>query len=431
MPEQTVRACLITNPRSGRGGVDLSAVLPILRARGWGLTLREKLHGGHATEIAAEAARRGYDIVVGCGGDGTLSEIVDGLVGTDVAVGVIPGGTVNLWAGEIGVSTNLRRAAFQLVGAERRRIDVGRLTINRRRSQHFLLMAGLGFDGAVMARVSKPLKNRIGRLAVGLAGLEALPSFRPTSVRIELDGIAWQGRVAQIVVGNSRRYGGFTSLTPDALVDDGLLDVCLIPYEGVVNIGQQMASLVFRGRPGSAGTEPYRVASLTVTASQILPVQIDGGVVKLKKKKDAPTAAGMIYQFAVIAQGVTMLVPRTYKGTLFSHGARPEASARPIGARVHLDDAAEDHDPPGKRRMRITAVGADSFTAVRLRDGKVITVLLGPDTILSDPAGHEHSVHEALHLLAAGQTVNVKGKKDRDRGAIDARHISLVADPGQ
>src|SRR5579871_3917151 len=159
MDNHTVRACLITNPRSGRGGIDLSTVLPVLRAQGWGLTVRQKLHGGHATEIAQEAADRGYDMVIGWGGDGTISEIVDGLVGTDVAVGVIPGGTVNLWARELGISTNLRRAALQLVGAERRRIDVGRLTINGRRKQHFVLMAGLGLDGAVMARVSKPLKN--------------------------------------------------------------------------------------------------------------------------------------------------------------------------------------------------------------------------------------------------------------------------------
>lgn len=427
MHNHTVRACLITNPRSGRGGIDLSGVLPILRAQGWGLTVRQKLHGGHATEIAREAAAHGYDIVVGCGGDGTISEIVDGLVGSDVAVGVIPGGTVNLWAGELGISTNLRRAALQLVGAERRRIDVGRLTINGRRKQHFVLMAGLGLDGAVMARVSKPLKNRIGPLAVGLAGLQAAPSFRPSSVRVDLDGVHWQGRIAQIVVGNSRRYGGFTSLTPEALIDDGLLDVCIITADGAVKAGRQIASLMFRGRPNPASAEAYRVASLTVTAPAALPVQIDGGVVKLKKKKDAPTAAGMIYQFSVIAQGVTMLVPRTYDGSLFSRDVRADVDVRQP-APTQADEEDEDDQRPGKRHLRVTGVGSGSFTAIRLRDGKVVTVLLGPATTLTDVAGHEHPVHDALHLLVAGQIAKVKGKKDKERGVIDARRITLLAD---
>src|SRR5947209_315007 len=112
-----VNACLITNPRSGRGGIDLSEPLSVLHAQGWEITVRQKLHGGHATELAREAARDGYDVVVDCGGDGTLSEIVDGVVGTDVAVGVLPGGTQNVWAHELGISPRLRVAAAQLVGA--------------------------------------------------------------------------------------------------------------------------------------------------------------------------------------------------------------------------------------------------------------------------------------------------------------------------
>lgn len=85
-----VRACLITNPRSGHGGVNLTEALRVLDAQGWEVTVRQKLHGGHATQLAREAARDGYDVVVDCGGDGTLSEIVDGLVGTGVTVGTLP-----------------------------------------------------------------------------------------------------------------------------------------------------------------------------------------------------------------------------------------------------------------------------------------------------------------------------------------------------
>jgi diacylglycerol kinase family enzyme len=121
------RACLITNPRSGHGGIDLMEILPVLDAQGWDVTVRAKQYGGHATELAQQAAAEGFNVVVDCDGDGTLSEIVGGVVGTDVAVGTLPGGTVNLWSKEVGISKRLRVAAMQLASAERHRLDVGQL----------------------------------------------------------------------------------------------------------------------------------------------------------------------------------------------------------------------------------------------------------------------------------------------------------------
>jgi YegS/Rv2252/BmrU family lipid kinase len=428
MTDCAVRACLITNPRSGRGGIDLSSVLPVLAAHNWQVTVRQKLHGGEATKLAREAAADGYDIVVACGGDGTVRQIVDGLVGTDVAVGVLPGGTVNLWARELGVSTDLEQAALQLIDAQRRRVDVGRVTINGRRGRHFLLMAGLGFDGAVIARVSKPLKNRIGTLAVGLAALEALPSFKPVEVRVDFDGTHWEGRLSQIVVANTRRYGGFTSFTPDAYVDDGLLDVCLIAAAGTLRGGRQLASLVLRGRPNPASAELHRVASLTVTAQVPMPMQLDGGAVRLKKKDQRP-GKEITYGFAVVAQGLNMLVPREYNGELFTHGALHNAErARPgaLQGRPHRGQH-DRHEEPGKRIMRITAVGPDTFTAMRLRDEKMVTVLLDSVAELRDAHGNTLPGHDVLPALAPGRIVDVKGKKDRDRGIIQAKRITLLS----
>src|SRR5262249_17435141 len=205
VPDRFVRACLITNPRSGRGGRGLSDALAVLPGDGWEVGVREKRHGGEATNLARKAVHQGCNVVVDCGGDGTLSEIIDGVVGMDVAVGTLPGGTANLWAHEAGISTRLRVAAMPLIGAERRRGDAGHVTFtgahgsNNTLSQHFLLVAGLGFDGVVMGRVRKPLKNRIGPLAVSTAALEAAPRFRAVPVTVELDTVHWQGRISQIV----------------------------------------------------------------------------------------------------------------------------------------------------------------------------------------------------------------------------------------
>ena len=146
MADSFVRACLITNPKSGRGGVDLSDALTVLQANGWDVTVRQKLKGGMAEDLAREAVKQGYNVVVDCGGDGTLSEIVNGVVGADIAVGTLPGGTANVWAHEMGISTQLRRAAMQLVTATRRRVDVGHVDVNGKHGAYFLMMAGIGVD---------------------------------------------------------------------------------------------------------------------------------------------------------------------------------------------------------------------------------------------------------------------------------------------
>jgi YegS/Rv2252/BmrU family lipid kinase len=421
--ERPLRVCLITNPRAGRGGINLSQVLPVLRDQGWEVTVRHKEHGGHATELAQEAAASGYDVVVAAGGDGTLSEVVDGLVGTNVAVGVLPGGTVNLWARELGLSMHLRRATLQLVGSERRRVDVGHLRINGRHGRHFFLMAGIGLDGSVMARVSKPLKSRIGRLAVGVAAMNALPSFKRVPISASIDGMHWEGRVTQIVVGNTRRYGGFTAITPRAFVDDGLLDICLITADGPASGGLQLASLVLRRQPDEASAELYRAASFVVQTPYPLPVQMDGGVVRIKKKDQTPE--GTTYTFSVVARGITMLFPRTYDGTLFRQPLPPEVLPQSAPTQAH-DAAGEAGDGKDKRLFAILSVGMETFTAIRLQNGKVVTVGIAPDALYDNGAGNEQPLREALAGLQAGQVVRIKGKKDAVRGIVLARQVQQV-----
>jgi YegS/Rv2252/BmrU family lipid kinase len=408
----TVRACLITNPRGGRGALDLTPALPVLRAAGWEVVVRQKTKGGEAMELARAAAEDGCTVVVDCAGDGTLNEIAAGLVGTDVAVGVLPGGTANLWAKELGVDKRLRVAATQLVGAARHRVDVGCVEIDGKDRRYFLLVAGLGLDGAVMEHVSKPLKHRLGPLAVGLAALRALPSFTSVPVRATLDEVPWEGRVAQVIVGNTRRYGGFTRVTPDALADNGQLDVCLITAEGLLDAGRQLGALVFEQHPSSASAETYRVAHLAIEAPGPLPLQLDGGVVHQKDVE--PDATGVNYTFSILAGALTVLVPRTYDGALFSNGS---ANTEPAA------QAAKG----GKRLLRVVAVGADAITAARLKDGRVVTIVREPETVSRDAAGTRQPWPTFLSALTDGDLVRVKGKYQKRKGRIRARRIRVQA----
>ena len=438
MANRVVRACLITNPRSGRGGIDLTEPLQVLQAHGWDVSVRHKMHGGQATELAREAVRNGYDVVVNCGGDGTFSEIIDGVMGSEVAVGSLPGGTANLWAHEVGISSRLRVAALQLASAERRRVDVGHVTVNERHGQYFMLMAGLGFDGATIARVNKPLKNMIGPAAIGLAAVRALPKFRAVPVRVTLNDAEWEGRVSQIVVGNTRRYGSFTRMTPDAFIDDGQLDVCLITATDALSAGLQFGSLLLRQRPSMHSAEYYRASSVVVRAATPLPLEIDGGSVSLKKVQ--MTEEGIVYAFTLVAQGITVLLPRTYDYQLFQSAPQMDALPRRLVA-IHEQAAQHANGSSGAaaadkqqrkarkkqgRLMKVVAVGPAVLSAASVRNGRVWTVMMQSSSQFEMADGAKLTWEEALAHITEGDLLHVKGKRDRERNTVAAQRITLL-----
>ena len=407
-----VRACLITNPKSGRGGINLTSVLPVLAAHGWQVDIRQKLHGGHATELAREAVIDGYDVVVACGGDGTVGEVVDGVVGSDVAVGVLPGGTANLWAREIGVSMNLKEAALQLVGAQRRQVDVGHLTINGEHGQHFLLMAGLGIDAAVLTRLSKDLKGRFGMLAYLPAIGRALPETKPFAAALELDSVSRLAEPLQIVVGNTRRYASVTSVTPGALVDDGKLDICVLTPNDPISAARQLSTLVLRKRPDPYSAIMDRVSSLVVRTNAVVPLQADGGRVKQKKVK--VTEEGVRYEFTVLTQVLTALIPRDYTGTMFQSGTVTEFTGKSVEA---------VRSKKGELRCRVVSVGIDTILASRDDDGRVISIKLTPETRARDSSGGKVPVSTFLASLSEGKQLLVDGKKNKKDKTIVARRI--------
>src|SRR5690348_4749570 len=210
------RVSLVINPRTGQNVARLADVLAVLAAAGWKADIALKEYGGHTMELAEEAAEDGRDLVVAYGGDGTLNQVVNGVMnakGQHSIVGVIPGGTVNVWAGEVGVPIDPVKAALSLVNSEPRKVDIGHVDVvgltlpdtgqggqevqthsekkvkvgkgSKKVQHHFLLMAGLGIDAAIMENVSKPLKYRIGSLAVGLSAAKELPTHHPFPVEIQ------------------------------------------------------------------------------------------------------------------------------------------------------------------------------------------------------------------------------------------------------
>ncbi|HID88010.1 MAG TPA: diacylglycerol kinase family lipid kinase [Anaerolineae bacterium] len=279
-----MKAQLILNPAAGYRGAlrDLQQAIEHLEGRGWGIALRETRGRGDATTYAREAVAAGCQAVVVVGGNGTINEAVNGLAGSDVALGVLPMGTGNVWAAEIGlvpIPTPLHRpdllaSARALTKGRIRRVDLGRAG-----DRYFLLWAGVGIDAQVTQGVEaepRVMKRRLGPWAYGLAGLAIAWSFVGTRATLLLDGQEVRHRVILILISNAQLYAGMMRVAAKARLDDGLLDVCCFKGHGFLSTLRHLASVVTRHHLRDPQVAYYRARRIVVRTSRPLPVQVDG-----------------------------------------------------------------------------------------------------------------------------------------------------------
>ena len=269
-----IRALIIFNPIAGQASSleqDIHAACDVGRAHGWVVDVRPTAGPGDGTRLAREAAAQGYDVVVAAGGDGTVNEVVNGLVGTTTALSALPIGTVNVWVRELGLPLQPRAAAEALLRTQIRTIDLGRAG-----DRYFLLMAGIGFDAAVTAVVRADEKRRLGVFAYLLRAIDLAWRFRGTRARILVDGKTLRSRVIMVVLGNSQLYGGVVKITARASLDDGLLDVCVIKGNSLRGAPFRLLSILMQRYTLDPKIEYHRARTVQVITREPLAVLVDG-----------------------------------------------------------------------------------------------------------------------------------------------------------
>jgi diacylglycerol kinase family enzyme len=224
---------VIFNPVAGRRrAAALWKVLDLLVENGIKLEVAETQYAGHATLLAREAAQAGREMVVAAGGDGTIAEVANGLVGSDTALGVIPLGTANVVAKEYRLPTAPRALANALAYRRTKLLWPG---IARQPGpggdEHlFVQMVGLGFDGAVVHGLQPLLKRFIGRGAYVWQSLWESVAYRFPLVRLSVDGKDYEA--ASVVVSKGRLYGGPYMLAPNAAPTEPGFQVALFEHSG-------------------------------------------------------------------------------------------------------------------------------------------------------------------------------------------------------
>lgn len=244
---------------------------------GAGVILRPTAGPGHASTLAAQAATEGCRTIVAAGGDGTVSEVAHGLAmvldaGHRVRLGVLPLGTVNVFAQELGLPPGIRDAWEIIQRGHSRWMDLPRADYAGG-TRWFLQLAGAGLDSAAIARVNWQLKKRVGPLAYVWAGAQAMHGHLP-DVHVECAGTQTHGRL--VLVGNGRYYGGNWAVFPEARMDDGQLDVAVVARVNWFTL-VRLAWGACRGRfPAGSGIRHLQGPTAELTPSSPLPFQLDG-----------------------------------------------------------------------------------------------------------------------------------------------------------
>lgn len=267
-----MRARLIFNPASGRGR-SKSEQLPEL-----GKQLED--HGieaepsptdapGHATELAREAADRQFDAVIVWGGDGTLNEVAAGLLGCPMPVGLIPGGSVNVFARATGIPLRLKKACAALARSQPYRIPVGMAA-----GRPFLLMAGIGIDAEVVRQLNPEFKKRLGKLGFWLKGFAQLASYSYRPFVVRADGKEYQA--TSVIAGKLRFYGGRYVITPAAHLEEPFLDVVLFQGRGAIAYLRYLVGVLGRFHLRFRDVVSIKTSRFEVESSSPVYYQIDG-----------------------------------------------------------------------------------------------------------------------------------------------------------
>lgn len=297
-----MRALLIVNPVSGRHGAN-AARIATTTARGahlatsLGLDVQVKLteRPMHATDLASAAVDAGIDRVIAWGGDGTINEVAVALVGTGVALGIVPAGSGNGLARELRIPLDPMRAIEVAASGLERTVDVGSLD-----GRVFLNVAGAGFDARVAHAFNAERRGRLGLRDYARLTIREMRRYRAEACRVTVGGETIERRPLLIAIANSAQYGNGARIAPDARMDDGLLDVVIVEGTSVLRDLLRARRLF----TGTLARDPWTVVRRGAR------VVIEGDGPRAAHVDGQPFAIGPRAEAVVQPLSLTVVVPR-------------------------------------------------------------------------------------------------------------------------
>ena len=284
-----------------RGGSLVTRAVQILERDGHNVTCCPTTGPRTAGALAREHIARGADLILAAGGDGTLNEVAEGMVFSQVPLGVLPAGTANVLATEMRLGGDFLGGARRLADCRPHRISIGQLSSgNGAGPRHFLLMAGIGLDAHIVYRVSAPLKARTGKLAYWFAGWSLLGRRLP-EFTIEADGVA--SRCSFALISKVRNYGGDFEIAREVTLFDDRFELVLFEGRSTLRYVRYFARLVANRVQGADGIRVLRARRISIPAppDERVFLQIDGEF-----------AGRLPADIRIVPDALTLLVPPLY-----------------------------------------------------------------------------------------------------------------------
>ena len=258
-----------------------------------GATLCATTRRGEAELLARHAAAEGISRIVAAGGDGTINEIVNGIAGKNVTLGLLPLGTMNVFAAELGLPANNLPRCWEIIQENRARS----VDLPSANGKHFVQLAGVGLDAQAVKETSRAFKKNFGPLSYLISAAQ-IASRPPPRLRIESeDAVTEEGSF--VMVGNGRLYGGRLPFFKQAVIDDGLMDVVVFKRLNYVEIIRYLQNVIFTPQISSPEVEYFQTTRLRVTSDDKVPVEVDGELIG-----NCPV------EFRIRAGGLRVLTPK-------------------------------------------------------------------------------------------------------------------------
>jgi diacylglycerol kinase (ATP) len=265
----------------------MALVADFWQAQGWEIVVIPTEAAGHATELAREASEAGHEMVIAAGGDGTLGEVTNGLAGSPTVMAPLPAGTANSFAKELLMPRpsvfnkhRLLDAVDTLAAGWVQGMDLGYTpAADRENGRYWLLWASVGADSYMVDQIEPRPKwsKRMGTMGYMLQGLSVLPKAPTFQATIAVDEQNFSGEYLLILVSNARRYvGGYIDLSPDAQLDDGLVEVWLLEAGGMPRLAKYAVQSKWGELADNAHVTKVNGRSITITTHPAMPCQTDG-----------------------------------------------------------------------------------------------------------------------------------------------------------